>query len=170
MQSRKEVFEKPPRTLCSPGSQLLQADPGSTLRLLRLRSGRADRLGEENLPSGLCGPANWEPWGQPGAPPGHLAGFSGRHLGICWQTFPEISPSSNQCDGAKGIFRDELLYPTSPSFTLSPPTEGAKGTVLRAIKGPLVKKEKTASLSGFCYLKPKILRRIQPIFQRRLVD
>ena len=94
--------------------QLLQADPGSTLRLLRLQSGKADRPGEENLPSCPCGSANWEPRGQSGAPPGAPPG-------LCWQTFPEISPSSNQCDGAKGIYGDGLLYPISPNFTLSPP-------------------------------------------------
>ena len=120
MQSCKEVFEKPPRTLCSPGTQLLQADPGSTLRLLRLRSGKADRLGEENLPSGRCGSANWEPWGQPGAPPGHPAGFSGRHLGSAGRLslrYPQVQTSVME----PKVFSEMSFFIPSPPISLCPP-------------------------------------------------
>lgn len=122
-----QVFKTPPRTATSPNSPSAARGPSSSRPTSAPRFGfwvydreGQTESGEENLPSSLCGSADCEPWGQPGALPGHPAGFSGRHLRSCWQTFPEIAPSSNQCDGAKGIFRDELLYPTSPNFTVSP--------------------------------------------------
>ena len=89
---------------------------------------------------------------------GHPAGYSIGHVRSCWQTLPEMFRSSNRCDGAKGIFRYELLHPTFPNFILSSPFKQIGGTVLSALKEASVRIEnKTASLYGFCYLKPKSL-------------
>lgn len=144
--SKRHLEQQPPPTRplqpggpAPPGRPRLHASAFGSM----IRKGRQNW--EENPPSSLCGSADCEPWGQPGALPGHPAGFRAPPEKLL-ADLPEISPSSNQCDRAKGIFRDELLSHLPISLS---PTEGARGSVLRAITEALVRTEKRPVFLAF---------------------
>ena len=104
----------PQLALCSPGAQLLQADLGSTLRLRRLRSGRADRIrgGKPPLQS---------VWVRRLWALGHLGQAS---QGATWEAAGRLSLKYPQVQTSvmePKVFSEMSFFIPSPPISLSPP-------------------------------------------------